>query len=221
MWKYLKVLHIYGAYYGIQWPTSENSCIQTRRDVEMPAVCFFPSTLDKLLTRCESNSSCLVEINRVAFGDPCPTYTKQFFVQYQCIERTELTRIHASCPAPKSKQHLDDMSYICSGRGSELGEGEQEKTWCSHDPTMHIRCDSPGKTLEILCAFYGLNHKLATHCNVHNVNNAPVCYFHSSFDTVKVACENRTECELSNFKHTFADPCRGFDKALYVRWRCV
>lgn len=209
---------MHGAYYGIQWPTTENSCIQTRRDIELPAMCFFPSTFDKLMSRCESNSTCVIEINRVAFGDPCPGYTKQFFVQYQCIERTELTRIQSTC-APQQNMSIYGMNYVCSNQNLSAGD-HQEKTWCAHDHGMNIKC-TEGRNIQIMCAFYGINHQVLSTCTIPNAHNAPVCYFNSSLEVVKAACNNKTECHLNNFKHTFTDPCRGFEKALFVRWKCV
>lgn len=208
-------MHIYGAYYGIQWPTTENSCIQSRRDIELPAMCFFPSSFDKLVARCEFNSSCLIEINRIAFGDPCPSYTKQFFIQYQCIEKIELSRIQSACSVQQSS--YDDFSYICP---TPTSPGDQERTWCSNEPTMTIKC-SEGQIIEILCGFYGINKSVLKTCSTTNKQNVPTCYFHSSTEIIKSACQNKSECHLANFKHTFTDPCRGFDKALFVRWRCI
>lgn len=220
-------LHIYAAYYGIQATTAESGCIQSpsSRDGEIPTMCYFPDTIQKLKAKCELNNTCFIEINRINFGDPCPSYTKQFFLQYQCIERTELQTINEKCSKTTENGTLSrPLPFICPFVNTTQPGLVHEYTWCDNS-RMVINCTDDGGTgverkIDILCAYYG-SHPLLKLCNLKNLKSRPICYFNSSVEYIRQQCSNKVDCTLGNFKSLFSDPCRGFDKALYVQWRCV
>lgn len=77
------VLHIYSAYYGIQRATSSCSSYNT---VE-PAKCYFKESFTTIRQTCEYSNGCILKADNSLFkSDPCPNYSKQLFVQYQCLE---------------------------------------------------------------------------------------------------------------------------------------
>jgi hypothetical protein len=251
------VIHIYGAYYGIQHETSLSQCLITKSNnnntqnaAEMPKMCFFSNTLSKIQTLCENRASCLIEANVNKLGDPCPRMSKQLFVQYQCMHKQDLNQLKEKCFENKEENSNGEMSkledrkipFVCpliqNSRNDSENNVIQERTWCDGS-TMNIQCgpssnettlnndeslmiinSTSNNRIEILCAFYGI-HTSLTSCNIQNLANPPICYSQSSFELVAQTCNNQTVCTIDSFTTTFSDSCLGFDKALYVQWRCI
>ena len=105
------LISIRSTYYGIQSRTNTNSCILSKAvDLEaLPDECYFTDSIDKVKLVCEQKNSCILNANSNFFGDPCPNYPKQFFIQYQCIHETEFRLFnHSSCDKYNSSE------FICS-----------------------------------------------------------------------------------------------------------
>ena len=200
------VIHINSGYYGIQHMTTVNACISSNPD-ELPAMCFYPDTLTKLKSMCEYEKSCFINVNANNFGDPCPEYHKQMLIQYQCMEKKELESINHKCSVG------NEVPFICPHVQSN-----NEKVWCENS-TMLIECE-PLQTISIKCAFYGVHSSLKS-CQTENLLNPPICYFKNSFDYISSTCAHKNSCKVSDFSKIFSDPCKGFDKSLYVQWECV
>ena len=92
----------------------------------------------------------------------------------------------------------------------------KEATACDiENSPLNISC-KVGEKIEIVCAFYGL-HPAIKKCILPT--NVPVCYFASSHSNVTSICAGQQSCSIT-FLNTFADPCSGMDKALYVQDKC-
>jgi hypothetical protein len=128
----------------------------------------------------------------------------------RCVERVETREIPFVCPLEVNANVTGEIF---------------ERTWCDGS-TMLIQCDpdaasgvATNRSIEILCAFYGI-HTSLTSCNIQNLANPPICYLQSSFNYVATVCNGNGTCTIDSFTTTFSDPCVGFDKALYVQWKC-
>jgi hypothetical protein len=215
------VIHVFSAYYGIQSTTMSSTCAATTSSGEQPAKCYIPKALDSMRETCESKSSCQLRAsaNSLGGGDYCPSYSKQLFVQYQCIHPTVLNTTLSKCPSLDST-----IPPICSASSTlsntSIGVGQvQSNTWCDGS-SMSIKC-ATGKSISILCAFYGI-HPSIDACNIQSLVNIPVCYFASSQTLVSNLCNGQSSCSIDTLSSFFAlDPCVGLDKALFVQWMCV
>ena len=177
---------------------------------EAPAKCYFPSVYSHVNTSCEYKNTCLITANSKAFlvADPCPTYSKQLFIQYQCMDHMSLNSAIHECYQNKT---VPIICPLLSTDGSLL-----EATACDTDNApLSLKCPS-GQLIDIVCAFYGLHPSIASCVLPANV---PVCYFASALNNVTVACTGQQACSIT-FLNTFADPCNGMDKALYVQYKC-
>jgi hypothetical protein len=94
----------------------------------------------------------------------------------------------------------------------------QEQVWCDGDSAT-IDCGS--QSIEIVCAFYGIDQTVMTPCGLQYLPYHPKCYFSSSFDLVKSQCNNQNSCSFYSFSSTFDVPCSKLTNALYIQWRCI
>ena len=220
------VIHIFAAYYGIQRATGVRHCLgadlepnsgSSSATSEMPEMCFFSNTLSKAQTSCENKKTCLLEASVNNFGDPCPHFNKQLFIQYQCMDSGELSAMNANCAEKSQTREIPFVCPLLSIAANSTGE-LFERTWCDGS-TMSIQCGGQNETIQVLCAFYGV-HTALTSCNIQNLANPPICFTQRSFDRVSTFCNGTKSCGIDNFTSTFSDPCVGFDKALYVQWKC-
>ena len=104
------VIHIYASYYGIQSPT--NQCmlsLSTSSITETPAMCFYRQSFDFINRTCENHRSCQLIADRSNFGssDPCPGFSKELFVQYQCLEVYALISTISRCVLAQ------DLPLVC------------------------------------------------------------------------------------------------------------
>ena len=203
------VIHVYSAYFGIQEQT-QSLCAESVGEV--PAKCYFPAVYSQIKNACEYQSACSLTATSASFSlsDPCPSYSKQLFIQYQCVDILTLDSTISQCSGNKT------VPLICpalSGNSSTL-----EATACdtSYAP-MNLTCPRE-KTIKITCAFYGLHPSIIAACSLPT--NVPVCYFSSSFTLVNSTCSGQQSCSIT-FLNSFADPCSGIDKALYVQYTCI
>ncbi len=218
------VIHVYGAYYGIQHDTAVKQCLGALSGEigpgggEIPKMCFFSNTFAKMQTLCENKELCMIDASVNKLGDPCPHFNKQLFIQYQCMDRSELQFLNANCG---ERVESKEIPFVCPLAPNANATGEIfERTWCDGS-SMNIQCGFEGnETIEILCAFYGI-HTSLTSCNIQNLANPPICYLQSSFEYVATTCDGNSTCTIDSFTTTFSDPCIGFDKALYVQWKCI
>jgi hypothetical protein len=202
------LIHVYAAYFGIQYSTS-SMCYKSSN--EMPEKCYFPSVFNQINSTCEYQNTCSLTSTSDAFSiiDPCPNYSKQLFIQYQCVEIKTLKNSSMSkCNADSS------IPLICPALSVDTSI--LEATACDTDNSpMKLSCPSE-KTITIICAYYGL-HPALTKCTYSS--NVPVCYFKSSFTMVNTTCSGQQSCSIT-FLNTFTDPCHGMNKALYVQYSC-
>jgi hypothetical protein len=207
-----QVLHIYSAYFGIQSATITTLC--TTSGSEIPLACYFLNAFNTINATCEYQRSCYLRatINSMAGADMCPRFSKQLFVQYQCVDAKVLAYTINTC------QLNPEAPLICPAVSS-YGFTVNEQTWCDGAP-LSLSCPV-GLRLQILCAFYGIHPSLGNACNIGYLSYKPVCYFRSSMTTVNATCGGLNSCAIGNFSSTFLDPCIDVDKALYVQWRCV
>jgi hypothetical protein len=217
-------IHIHGAYYGIQNGTGVKQCLGALSGQtgpgggEIPKMCFFSNTYAKVQTLCETKETCMIEASVNKLGDPCPHFNKQLLVQYQCMDKSELQLMNANCA---ERAETKEIPFECPLAANANATGEIfERTWCDGS-TMSIQCGVDGNEtkIEVMCAFYGI-HTSLTSCNIQNLANPPICYLQSSFEYVATMCNGNSTCTIDSFTTTFSDPCIGFDKALYVQWRC-
>jgi hypothetical protein len=213
------IIHIYAAYYGIQSATSSD-CVSRANiaaiTTEAPAQCYSPLTFDRIFYLCEYQNTCLLTSSSIGLYvvDICPDYKtrQQLFVQYQCIDSNLYNQTVGKCNINKS------VPSICPSASANVNEG----TWCDNTlgngAIMNIQC-SPGKSIIIICAFYGLHPSIST-CNQQS-SSSPVCYFSSSFTQLTALCNGKNSCTMNDFSSTFLDPCGGLDKTLYVQWSCT
>ena len=172
--------------------------------------CYYPSVLNQINATCEYQNSCSIRgtSNTFSVADPCPTYSKQLFIQYQCVDYYALNSTINQCSKKAETPH------ICPPLNKT--SNVKEITACDiENAPMSISC-KVGEKIEIVCAYYGL-HPSITKCILPT--NVPVCYFASSFSNVTSMCTGQQTCSIS-FLNTFSDPCNGMDKALYVQYRC-
>ena len=181
------------------------------KSTEIPAMCYFTNSFDVINATCEYQRICYLRATptQIGGGDLCPSYLKQLFVQYQCIDSGFLANNVNQCNVNKTA-----VPSICS---SALSKVINQQTWCDGS-SASISC-SAARTIQIQCAFYGI-HPSITACNIGTLQSRPVCFFASSFAQVKTVCDGLSSCSMSNFS-MFKDPCNGLDKALYVQWKCV
>jgi hypothetical protein len=153
------------------------------------------------------NCSLTSTSNSFSMADPCPNYSKQLFIQYQCVDSNDsyISQCNKNKTVPLICPKLSSESFI------------MEATACdtSFSP-LNLTCPS-GNKITIVCAFYGL-HPAIKGCALPNV--CPVCYFASSFENVNATCSGKQSCSI-NFLNKFDDPCYGMDKALYVQYKCI
>ena len=136
-------IHIISAYYGIQSDTS-TACSTNPTPVGM---CYRSSTVDSIISVCESNSTCKLLLTSSNFGDPCIGQTyKQMLVKYQCLDPSTYTTV-SQCPK------YTNLTSICPSLSSSGAQYEQK--WCE-PATMTITC-SGGNVINIVCAFYGID----------------------------------------------------------------
>jgi hypothetical protein len=200
------VIHIYSAYFGIQQNT-KTTC--NSYNSEIPAKCYYKSSLTQIKSKCEFQTSCLLVATSANFSitDPCVLYPKQLFVQYQCVDNYGLNTTISKC------DNNSAVPLICPA--SSLAN-VNENTWCdTGNAPMTIDC-GVGKKINIICAYYGL-HPSITACTLPA--NTPICYFQSSLTSVNNTCSGQQTCTI-DFMNDFTDPCFSMDKALYVQWQC-
>ena len=209
------VISIYAAYYGIQKNTLTNCNEQTHETSQSNQLsqyritCYYPSTYHSIVQSCANQSTCQLNSSFFEDVDPCPAYSKQLFIQYQCVNSFALNSAINTCDIQTA------LPSICPARESKSID-LSEKTWCFIDNSyMNISCNLD-QSIEIICAFYGL-HPSIREC--HLPESKPICYFESSSSAIKSACNGMQACSI-DFA-SFPDPCRGMDKALYVQWRCT
>ncbi len=205
------VIHIYAAYFGIQSATSTSWCMNTT-SLELPEMCFSQSSFDIINATCEYKSSCYLRATttQIGAGDLCPSYSKQLFVQYQCVDPNVLASGINQCPV----NNTIGFSLCPSSNSSTV----RENMWCTGS-MMTMNCDA-GSTINIMCAFYGIHPYFYDQCNFRNMLQRPVCYFNQNPRTVLAnACNGRSSCNETSV--VFTDPCNGLDKLLYVQWQCV
>ena len=176
----------------------------------MPAKCYYPSVFNQINSTCEYQNTCSIRgtSNTFSVADPCPTFSKQLFIQYQCVDYYGLNSTINQCR--KNKQ----VPPICPAiNDTQL---VRDATACdAENAPLTLSC-KVGEKIEIVCAYYGL-HPDIKKCILPT--NVPVCYFASSYNNVTSICTGQQSCSIQ-FLNTFADPCQGMDKALYVRWKC-
>ena len=200
------VIHIYSAYYGIQSKTLTN-CIK-HQSSEIPAKCYYPSIFRNISHMCDNRNECEIKATCSFFDTPdvCPHNAKQLFIQYQCVNSYALRNTISQCSAN------DQLPLICP---SSDDANLNQETWCSiNNASIEIACQK-NQTIEIVCAFYGL-HPSIQKCALPI--KTPICYFNSSLETTKSNCNDLSSC---SFKYSdFMDPCVGFNKALFISWKC-
>ncbi len=211
------LIHIYAAYFGIQ-STTNTECV-TSNASEAPAQCYSPLSYSQIVSLCEYQNSCLLyaSASGLYVVDMCPSYSsqQQLFVQYQCVDSSLFNYTVATCTA------VTDVPTICPALDSS--SSTNQGTWCDNalgeGSILSINCPA-GKTITIVCAFYGLHPSIST-CNTQ-FSTSPVCYFQSSFTQVGSSCNGQNSCTISSFSTFFSsDPCNGLDKTLYVQWKCT
>lgn len=124
-----------------------------------------------------------------------------------------LDYVTSVCPAPTQTppicpRHTDNTTF--------------SQTWCDGQ-SMNIKCPT-NTTIEIICAFYGLDPSLENApCGISRLTYDPVCYLASSFDQIKSECSNKSSCSIRDITEFFinSDPCFELDKQLHVQWWCV
>lgn len=206
------VIHVLAGYYGIQSATRSSTC--TSSNVEIPAKCYIPDAFEVINGTCEAKTTCQLKAtsNALTNGeDFCPSYQKQLFIQYQCVNEQVLSTSIGKCSSGAKR-----VPGICKRPATN---DTLEATWCD-GATMSIVCPS-SRTISIQCAFYGI-HPSVDACNVQSLPSKPVCYYASSLPILRSICDDQPSCSLDSFSLTFnRDPCSGHEKALYVQWRCI
>ena len=207
------VIHIYSAYYGIQKDTL--SLCNELTD-ELPKKCYYSSVFDQINSTCEYQNTCSIKAssNSFSIADPCPTYPKQLFIQYQCVDNYGLNSTINQCSVNKQIPLICPLLSSFSATNTEINNLFENTTCDTDNSPMTINCNS-GEKIEVLCAFYGLHPSIKS-CTLPS--NPPVCYFASSFTNVNATCSGQQTCSIS--LTNFSDPCFGMDKGLYVQWRC-
>ncbi|RNA02935.1 rhamnose-binding lectin-like [Brachionus plicatilis] len=208
------VIHIYSAYFGIQEPTRSAFCMSSPW-MENPHMFYIPQSFDIVKNTCEYKTKCVLRAYAVTMGgvELNSAYSKQLVVQYQCVNPTVLAEQISQCPSK------NEIPEICA----KVEESEEiyEQTICDGS-AMSLSCGS--KRISVVCAFYGV-HPSLTSCGVPDLAVKPVCYFNSSYTTVKSECDGRSSCSYNAIGSNvfFDDPCTGFRKALfpYICFRVV
>ena len=202
------VIHIHSLYYGIQ---SNTSTFFTQQQTIVPSNCFFNNTFYEITQICEGKNFCFLKLWPEFFGDPCgPSYSKQLFIQYQCVD-TQTLSIIQKCPLNTK------VSSMCpSFKNSTL---KFQLAIC--EPTsVLIQCPSP-YVIQILCGFFGIDPFYR--CSIGNYENAAFyCYFQGFFAKISSKCNNNPKCNLNrNDMDYYGDPCNGKSKMLVLQWQCI
>ena len=220
------VIRIFAAYFGLQLSTKSSTCLSSLSASildELPSKCYIPSTLTSIVEHCDSRQSC--QLMGTLNEDFCPSFPKQLFVQYQCIQPSALTVLADKCPRNLNQTQPPPICQTISANNNAgvLSQQQlQSRTWCD-GVTMSIVCPI-GQTITVVCAFYGLHPSLASVCSaLQALPNVPVCYFASSMRILSNLCNGQASCTISSpFLATFmSDPCVGAEKALFVQWLCA
>ena len=213
------VIHIYAAYFGIQYGTY-TSCYAF--SIEIPKMCYYPSAFNYIKNTCENYQNCLITgdvydstSQTGTFKSVCPVYPSQLFIQYQCVDSYALNSTIGNCTTGDFT-----VPDICPKITSYSANATVNETYWCDGSTMTISCPLPTQLITIFCAYYGL-HPSVTVCNVQSYSDIPVCYFESSLSTVNATCSGTNSCSLDVSLDTFSyDPCENLNKVLYVQWSC-
>ena len=210
-------IHIYSAYFGIQFQTYSD-CMLQNNDTEIPKLCYSPLSYDKIVSKCEYKNSCdlTATFTDLNFIEICPDYRNknQLLIQYQCIDDYLFNLTINQCVLNKV------IPSICS---NQVDVYVNQGTWCDNGlgngSIMNIQC-STNQLIEIVCAFYGKDPNIST-CS-QQIAQSSICYFNSTITIVNNNCNGKNSCKISNFKSTFSDPCDGgLDKTLFIQWKCI
>lgn len=233
------VIHIYAAYFGLQSETLSPSCWpkSTTSDVKQPpaAKCYVPSSLETIRETCEGRRSCQLRASPTSLGriDYCPMYSKQLFVQYQCVHASFNTTI-AKCRTASIENNNNNTNNhvtippVCNSSTSLDNNVIHSNTWCNGSSGVNISCLN-NESIRVLCAFYGVHPSSSSTCNtttsnVQEKSELPVCYVRGSIEKLLIdECDGRASCFIDQIDSTlFDDACVGVaQKALFAQWQCV
>jgi hypothetical protein len=213
------LIHIYSAYFGIQFQTTSDCMMQNNgQNAEIPKLCYSPLSFDKIVSICEYKNSCDITatFSFLNLIETCSgfRYQNQLLIQYQCIEDNSYNFTISRCILNKM------VPSICS---SQVESSINQGIWCdnglSNGSIMIIECSNNQK-IEIVCAFYGKDPNVST-CG-QQLSQSSICYFNSTFSILNDNCNGKNSCSVSDFKNIFLDPCDGrSDKTLFVQWKCI
>ena len=197
-------IHIFSAYYGIQFKT-QTSCIH--QTTEVPTKCYFPSAFTKLSQTCDYKNECEINATSTFFNSTNLCHnSKQLVIQYQCISSYALNII-SKCSSN------NQIPLICP----ELNQNDStihQNTWCSiSNGTIIIKCRQ-NQTIDVICSFYG-HHPYIKECSIPK--DSPICYFNSSYEIVKKTCNGLNSCSIQ--LSSMQSCCIG-SKTFQIQWRC-